>query len=376
MATIRWRGKEKEYAHLCWCVGGVEQSMPLGAISPADAEKARRAKEVELDTGQPIFFASVPFAEFRDEYLEWHALLYPDSHLRVRGILKLEEGNTDDSAYACKKFESKALNQITNKDIDLWKAERQNRRYEYQGRLVRVSRGTVLKEFSALRALFSKAVTWKKIPESPFKEVKQPKQLNSKPPIWYRSAELALLYQGVNRAKAGGKLFPNSKPGSIINYGDVWQLMANTGLRRAEALNLQPENIDFDARVLHVLSQDDEDEEGEGGRTKSGLWREVPLNEKAAQAAQRLIARYGHTGYVLPRVTKEGLTRSFKRDATHYGLKGTLHSLRHTYGSHLLNTVTLRELKDLMGHAKIETTMIYSHINETDVKARARAANF
>jgi integrase len=375
MATIRWRGKNEDHAHLCWCVGGVEESLPLGRISAADAEKARRAKEVELDTGQPIFFASVPFAEFRDEYLEWHALTYPDSHFRVCGILKPQEVPESVGAYACKKFEAKALNQITNQEIDLWKAERQNRRYEHLGKLVRVSRGTVLKEYSAVRALFSKAVEWKKLPQSPFDECKQPKLLNSRPPHWYKSPELALLYQGFNRSKNGGKLFEKTKPENVLNYGDVWQLMASTGLRRAEALNLQPANVDTDARVLHILSQDDEDED-EGGRTKSGLWREVPLNERALEAATRLIARNGQTGFLLPRMTKESLTRAFSRDAKHYGLKGSLHSLRHSYGAHMVKVVTIRELKDLMGHARIETTMIYAHIDETDVKARARAANF
>lgn len=367
MATIRWRGKNEDHAHLCWCIGGIENSMPLGRVTPADAEKARRAKEVELDTGQPIFFASVPFIEFRDDYIKWHALTYPDSHFRVRGILL--EGD------ACDGFKSKALSQITNQEIDLWKAERQNRRYEHMGKLVRVSRSTALKEYSVIRALFTKAVEWKKLPQSPFDECSQPKLLNSKPPHWYKSPELALLAKGVNRSKNGGKLFDNTKPENIVNYGDVWALMSKTGMRRAEALNLRPENVDVDARVLHILSQDDDDED-EGGRTKSGLWREVPLNDSAMEAAKRLIARNGHTGFMLPRLTKESLTRSFSRDAKHYGFKGSLHSLRHSYGAHMVKVVTIRELKDLMGHARIETTMIYAHIDETDVKARARAANF
>lgn len=354
MATIRWRGKEEDYAHLCWCVNGVENSMPLGRISAAEAERSRKAKEVELETGQKLFFAAKPFTEFRTEYLDWHALTYPDSHFRVKQILEGEP---------CDAFVSKALSQVTNMDIDLWKAKRMNRiGRNRRGKVKKVSRSTALKEYSTVRALFSKAVEWKSLAVSPFEECEQPKLLKSAPPHWYRTHELAVIYKGTDLVET--------------NYGDVWKFMAATGVRRAEALGLLVENVDLVARVLHVLSsEDDEDEEG-GGRTKSGKWREIPLNDNAMEAVKQLIRKYGDTKYVLPRITGPSLSRAFARDIEHLGLKGSLHSLRHSYGSHMIKHVTLRELKDFMGHARIETTMIYLHVDDDDTKARARAANF
>jgi integrase len=364
MATIRWRGKKEDHAHLCWCVNGVEQSTPLGRITPPEAERLRKAKEVELETGQKLFYAAAPFTEFRTRYLEWHAATYPDSHFRVANFLNGE---------GVKDFESKALSQITNEDIDTWTAKRLSRKIvNDNGKLVKVRRETARKEYSIVRAFFNKAAEWKKIAESPFEETTQPKKVKGAPPHWYKKPELEIIYQGT--------------PAVATNYGDVWRFMAGTGVRRTEGLEVRVENADLERRVVHVLSREgedeDEDDEDSGARTKSGKWREIPLNDNAYEAAVRLIAQYGETGYLLPRITGESLSRAFKRDIEwlneHKGtnLKGTLHSLRHSYGTHMIKFVKLPELKELMGHANIHTTMIYLHIDDTDTKARARAANF
>jgi integrase/recombinase XerD len=339
MASIRWRGKKERNAQLCWYENGVEQRLSLGRITPSEAETRRKAKEVELDTGEPIFIASVRFTDHRTEYLNWHALEFPDSHFRVEQIL----------TQCCATFEPKALSQIRRRDVEQWKAERMNRiGFNRKKEEARMSRGTAAKEFSTLRALFTKAVEWERLKKSPFDDVPEPKGLNSAPPHWYRKHELAQLYA--------------REP-----YGDVWKLKANAGLRRAEILQLRPEDVDRAAKVLHVLSTEED-------RTKSGKWRQVPLSDAALDALERLLAAYRGAGRVVPHVTGPSLSRAFARDVDALKLKGSLHSLRHSYGTHMIMAgVSVRALKDLMGHARIETTMIYLHVAEdlTHVQARA-----
>jgi integrase len=317
MATIRWRGKNEDHAQLCWSENGVERRESLGRITPSEAETRRKAKEVELDTGEPIF---------------------PDSHFRVQQIL----------TQCCEAFEPKALSQIKRRDVEQWKAERMNRiGWNRQKEEARVSRGTSGKEFRTVKALFTKAVQWERIRSNPFEGVPEPKELNSAPPHWYRKHELAQLY---GRAQ----------------YGDVWKLMANAGLRREEALQLRPEHID--GTTLRVLST-------EQNRTKSGKWRQVPLSDAALDALSRLLAD-NETGRVIPHVTGPSLSRAFLRDVKALKLRGSLHSLRHSYGAHMVMAgVPLRTLKYLMGHARIETTMIYAHIAEDLAHVQARAVN-
>jgi integrase len=339
MATIRWRGKSEDYAQLCWSENGAERRESLGRISQSEAETRRKAKEVELDTGEPIFVASVRFIDHRDEYLRWHALEFPDSHFRVEQILM----------QCCAEFEPKALSQIKRRDVEQWKAERMNRiGMNRKKEVAKVSRGTAAKEFSTVRALFTKAVEWERLKKSPFDGVPEPKELNSAPPHWYRKHELARLY-------------------ACQPYGDTWKLMANAGLRREEALQLRPAQVDIDGRMLRVLST-------EAARTKSGRWRQVPISDAAADALSRLLAT--NSVRVIPHVTGPSLSRAFLRDAQALSLGGSLHSLRHSYGAHMVMAgVALRTLKDLMGHARIETTMIYAHIAEDVAHVQARAVN-
>lgn len=339
MATIRWRGKKKDRAQLNWSEGGVAQRISLGRITPREAETRRKTKEIELETGEPITLPSIRFVDHRTEYLRWHSLEYPDSHFRVEQILM----------QCCEDFEPKALSQIRRRDVEHWKAERMNRvGWNRQKEEAQVSRGTAGKEFRTVKALFTKAVEWERLKKSPFDDVPEPKELNSRPPHWYRKHELALLYDRTQ-------------------YGDTWKLMANAGLRREEALQLRPEHVQ--GTVLHVLST-------QNARTKSGRWRQVPLSDSALDALSRLLAANEASGRVIPHVTGPSLSRAFLRDAKVLKLKGSLHSLRHSYGAHMVMAgVLIRTLKDLMGHARIETTMIYAHIAEDLAHVQARAVN-
>lgn len=340
MATINWRGKRKDYAQLNWSENGVQRRESLGRITPSEAETARKAKEVELDTGEQIFLPSVRFTDHRDEYLRWHALEFPHSHFRVEQIC----------LQCCAAFEAKALSQIKRLDVELWKAERMNRvGMNRRKEEARVSRGTAGKEFRTVKAMLQKAVDWDRLKKNPFEGVPEPKELKSSPPHWYRTHELARLYEKEQ-------------------YGATWKLIANCGLRREEALQLCPQHVDMHGRMMHVLSTEQE-------RTKSGKWRQIPLSDNALDALSRLL-KSNETGRVIPHVTGPSLSRAFLRDAKALGLSGSLHSLRHSYGAHMVMAgVPIRVLKDLMGHARIETTMIYAHIAEDVMHVQARAVN-
>jgi len=339
MATINWRGKNKDFAQLNWSESGVQQRKSLGRIPPSEADLIRKAKELELGTGEQIFLPSVRFVDHRAEYLKWHALEFPDSHFRVEQILN----------QCCEDFEGKALSQVKRRDVEQWKGARMSRiGWNRRKEETQVSRGTAGKEFRTVKALFEKAVQWERIKKNPFDDVPEPKELNSAPPRWYRKDELGRLYQ-------------------IKPYGNTWKLMANAGLRREEARKLRPEHVDIEGRMLRVLSTEQQ-------RTKSGKWRQVPLSDSAVEALKQLLTE--NIDRVIPKVTGPSLSRAFLRDAKSAGLSGSLHSLRHSYGAHMIMAgMPLRALQELMGHARIETTMIYAHIAEDVSHVQARAVN-
>jgi site-specific recombinase XerD len=118
-------------------------------------------------------------------------------------------------------------------------------------------------------------------------------------------------------------------------------------------------------RREHVLSDRIRVLSEEGARTKSGRWREITLTPSAKAALQEL----SQTGYVLPRMTPQSLSRHFAHDAKKAGLPGNLHCLRHTFCSHLVMLgIPLKTVQELAGHATPAQTNKYAHLSPDHLK--------
>lgn len=323
MATIYSRG---DRWYLNWSQHGRQHRKSLGRITEHEADLRRKAKEIELSTGKRIFVASAVFEDHLERYLTWHRAQFPDSHFRVQQIA---EQHFDD-------FRGFGLSQIDSHLIERWKATRMGV----------VSRESVAKELRTLKAILRKAVEWGEIEKNPAQYVEAPKSLESEPIVWYSRDELAMLYKR--------------------HHGLTWRLLANTGLRRTEAQQLRWVQVDFKRESLDVVSTFEE-------RTKSGRWRQVPLSKGALMALRALHRQTGKTPHVLPRITAESLSRAFLQDVARLRLRGSLHSLRHTYAAHLVMAgVPLRTVQVLMGHASFKTTERYAHIGKDHLRDQAR----
>lgn len=328
MASVTVRKSPRtgeKFWQLTYTENGIQRRESLGPCSgaaaktPREVELLRKAKEIELEGGPVLFIAAARFEDHLEQYLTWHARKYPTSHYRVKQIC---DQHFDP-------FRGRALSAIAALDIEGWVA----------GREIEVSPETVAKELRTLHAVLEKGVEWNRgILKNPADKVTPPRNLNSAPKRWYTAAERQKLY-------------------AMPRHGDTWKLMGNTGMRRAEALHLKWEEVHLKAREIWIVSTTAE-------RTKSGVYREIPLNAPAVAALQSLRARFPEAVYVLPRMCKESLSRAFAIDVSRCGLRripGSLvHALRHCYGSALGSAdVPARSLQILMGHASIATTEQY-----------------
>lgn len=327
MATVNKRGKSWV---LNWSEGGRQYRKSLGPITHSEAERARKIKEAELAAGIQIFSVAPLFADYADEYLEWYEAEFPASYPRIEQIVR---------CHLKPAFGVFALDQIDPLMVERYKADRL-RSVRVVGaktktpRKVKTKTGTVIKELRALHAMLNRAVEWRIIERHPFPSVKDPKTTDSKPPRFYTREELAALYAGSNGA-----------------HRWIWQLMANTGVRRGEALLLRKE-WDLGDR-LRILSLDE-------ARTKSGRWREVPISPGAREALDQLGAV---DGYIVPRMVPRSLSRAFTTCAKRAQLDGSIHCLRHTFCSHLvMQGVPLRTVQILAGHSTIRVTEQYAHL--------------
>ena len=120
------------------------------------------------------------------------------------------------------------------------------------------------------------------------------------------------------------------------------ELLYSAGLRSAEAVSLDLGDVDFDREIVHV-------------RGKGGKERVVPLGEEAALH----VARYLANDAIFLSVRGRRLDTSTVRRLLRHP-----HRLRHAFATHLLEGgADLRVIQELLGHASLSTTQIYSHVD-------------
>ncbi|MGD9630307.1 MAG: site-specific tyrosine recombinase XerD [Pyrinomonadaceae bacterium] len=145
------------------------------------------------------------------------------------------------------------------------------------------------------------------------------------------------------------------------------ELMYSSGLRVSEAVNVQIRDIDLDGGILTTT--------GKGSKT-----RRVPIGSSAVEwLKSHLALRRKHESIEIPNLFVTPAGRPLSRQAIHSlvkeysekcGLKGVSpHTLRHSFATHLVqNRADIRSVQQMLGHADISTTQIYTHITDTHLK--------
>lgn len=146
------------------------------------------------------------------------------------------------------------------------------------------------------------------------------------------------------------------------------EMLYGSGLRVSELTALRPEHVDWDEGFVRVT--------GKGGKT-----RYVPLGGEAARAlhhyrqhARPMLLREGRP---LPKelflsklggaLTRERIRQIIKTRARQAGIEENVfpHIMRHSFATHLLeNGADLRVIQDMLGHADLSTTQIYTHVEQ------------
>jgi integrase/recombinase XerD len=144
------------------------------------------------------------------------------------------------------------------------------------------------------------------------------------------------------------------------------ELLYGAGLRVSEAVGLERAGVDLDDRLVRVT--------GKGGKE-----RIVPVGRQAVEALRRYLARgrphldRRHRGEVFLNARGGPLTRSgafliLRRLAATAGLEPERihpHLLRHSFATHLLEGgADLRSVQEMLGHADLSTTELYTHVSD------------
>lgn len=310
MATIYWRG---DRAYLNWRENGEQFRRSLGKIGPREAEKVRAAKEAELIHGVRILPRLPLVRVYLEWYLDWYAAEHPTTEKQARSECKR----------FIARFGHRPIDTIRAAEVEAYKVDRLQ--------CDKAAPETVGKELRRLKAAFRRGIEWGEIDQNPVAAVRAPRGARSVAVRFYTAEQMASLY-AANPSRA-----------------PLWALMAHTGLRRGEVAKMR--KADVAAGRLRIESDPDG-----AGRTKSGHWREVPLNAQAREALDALPDP-------IVSVHADTISDWFARDAKRAGIGGTLHRLRHTFCAHLaMAGIPLRRIQLLAGHSDYKITERYAHL--------------
>ena len=146
---------------------------------------------------------------------------------------------------------------------------------------------------------------------------------------------------------------------TLLKHRIVLTLIYSAGLRGSEVINLKISDIDFERRTIHIR------------QSKYKKDRMVPLSDYMGNGLKKYLqAEHPHVWLFNGkepdgRYSVRGLSWVMRETLKKTSIKKevNLHSLRHTYATHLLEEgLNIVTLKDLLGHAEISTTMIYLHV--------------
>jgi len=217
---------------------------------------------------------------------------------------------------------------------------------------------TIQRKVACLRSFYRHLRREELLDRDPTAELKGPPRGKRLPKVLSRDEVALLLTQ------------PRGGSPAALRDRALLELMYACGLRASEAVGIRLDELDLDEGVLRA--------NGKGSKE-----RLVPIGSKAVAAlfAWLTVGRPKLVGirdethvFVNQRgqgLTRQGLYKIVQRHARSAGLadKMSPHTLRHTFATHLLaGGCDLRSLQEMLGHADIATTQVYTHLSAERLK--------
>ena len=246
------------------------------------------------------------------------------------------------------KKNNKEFTDINNKDIENYINFLKDKK---------LSEKSIARHISCLRGFYKYLILEKEIKHNPMDFVEMPKIRKSLPKVL---------------SKEEVELLLNIELKENYDYRNkaMLELMYATGLRVSELINLKVHDIDLKMALLKTF--------GKGSKE-----RIIPIGDYALAAIYEYLTYYRdsflkkeYNDYLFlnnhgKKMTRQGFFKIIKNLARQKGIKTNFspHTLRHSFATHLLDYgADLRSIQELLGHANISTTQIYTHVSREKLK--------
>lgn len=210
---------------------------------------------------------------------------------------------------------------------------------------------TISRRISALRTFYNYLLEKGLVKSNIFLNVKNPK-LEKKLPNYLNYTEIEELLASIDTSNSEG-----------LERRLLIEMFYSTGCRVGEMVNIKISDIDFNSKTIKVM--------GKGSKE-----RIVYYGDYASKYLEDYLKNKDKKGYLFTNKRGEKLTieevEYIVRDIMkHISIKThvTPHTLRHTFATHLLNNgADIRTVQELLGHANLSTTGIYTHVSSDRLK--------
>ena len=259
------------------------------------------------------------------EKLEIELKISKNSEYTLRNYIKYNQILFD--------FTKKNPGKITEEDVKKYIAEK----------LDKNSSSSVILFLSALKYAYSNILK-----KDPTINIKRPKREKRFPTVLTKE-EIKKLFEVLDTKKS--KLMVS--------------LMYACGMRVSELTNLKIENFDFEERIGHIRQA-----KGKKDRIfniPDFLFRDLKRQAEKQNSEKQEYLFTGSKG----KLSSRNLQKIVSRAAQRAGIKKDTHchTLRHSFATHLLeNNIDIRKIQELLGHADLSTTQIYTHISTEELK--------
>lgn len=221
-----------------------------------------------------------------------------------------------------------------------------------------LSKRSVARALSALRTFYRFLNATRGIEVNPARAARTPR-LDRTLPTYLDRAETDDLFKAAEqRAGAGGGGLRETRDLAML------ELFYSTGMRLSELAGLNDADVDLVSDQVKV-------------RGKGKKERILPVGSRATQALRGYLARRGEGTRALfvtqrgKRLTPRAIQLAMKRlfGALARGTDLHVHTLRHSFATHLLDAgADLRSVQELLGHASLATTQVYTHTSVERLK--------
>lgn len=221
----------------------------------------------------------------------------------------------------------------------------------------KIDNKSINRKIATLRTFYKLLIQKGKISVDPtfgIKSLKNAKKL----PVYVEETPMENLFENVE--------YPNGYVG--LRDRLILELLYSTGVRLSELINLKTLDVDFSGKQIKVL----------GKRNK---YRIIPVIDQLIvlfkKYEQEVVSQFGQTSefFILSDSGKKLYPVFVQRKVKHYLSQVTTiskkspHILRHTFATHLLNRgAELNSIKELLGHASLAATQIYTHNTISQLK--------